>query len=153
MSLRRNTNSVFCDYRTEPLRIRIDCIYISVTLHGTFGGRFEISQNVEKIFFCLEAHLLGHQEKYQAVQTQQIQTQEEVSLMSIFLCSHTHTHAHNRHWTGRGVKTERTGGIQVALAQGRRRDKGSVCPLSGSHRWLPNRRWTWSWKNRKCLFS
>ena len=79
--------------------IRTAYVDISVTAHATFSDRLEIPQNADFFFFFLlrgSPAWATHQEKRQAVQTQQIQTQEEVSLMSIFLCSHTRTHAHHR---------------------------------------------------------
>lgn len=54
----------------------------------------------------------------------------------IYVFTHARTHST---LNGGGVETERTGSVQMALAWARRRDKGSICPGSGSHRWPPNR--------------
>lgn len=56
----------------------------------------------------------------------------------IYVLTRARTHSTLNGAGGGAIKTERTGSIQMALAWARR-DKGSICPGSGSLRWPPNR--------------
>ena len=119
--------------------IRAAYIDISVTAHATFSDRLEISQNVE-FFFRLEAHLTDPPgERPGSSDPTNTDTRGGVPYEYISVFTHAHTHTTDAERRGR-VKTERTGGIQVVPARGRRRDKGSVCPRSGSRWWPLSRR-------------
>lgn len=57
----------------------------------------------------------------------------------VSVSTHTYVLTQSMLVEGVGVKREKTGGIQIALTGGRR-DKGDICPYSGSHKWPLNRR-------------
>lgn len=87
----------------------------------------------------LEAHLIGAPREMIPGSPDPTNTDTRgIPYEYIYVFTHTRTHSTlNRE---REVKTGRTGSSQMALAWAGRRDKGSICPGSGSHWWPPSRR-------------
>ena len=117
----------------------LNCVCVCV-LHGGETGR-EVKSKVS-------GHLRAFLSTYFLKNTYLWLTTLQLKKIAFCVCvpyeyvsvsTHTYVLTQSMLVEGVGVKREKTGGIQIALTGGRR-DKGDICPYSGSHKWPLNRR-------------